>query len=95
MHLCAGSYTVTAVKFGIEITVSGPDFGSYNISVTASSGDTLSHVHNENKSVVPILNLKPCTEYTATVSFINNGSTTDCESTNKTVSTGKMGKCER
>lgn len=94
--MSAGFFNATAVKFGINVTVYNSDYGSYNIEVMSSSGAVqlvpLSHEPNATTSVKHIRHLEPCTKYTATVSFNNNGSTTGCESENNTVLTGKLGK---
>lgn len=97
VHLCAGYFDVTAVKFGIEITVSNSAHGTYNIMVTASDGNTRTEQlsHNGNESVVPITNLKPCTVYTPIVTFTGNGTRTKCDNKgNKTIRTEKMGECK-
>lgn len=98
VRLCAGSYNVSAVQFGIDVTVSGPSDGSYDIVVNASSENTgikpLTYNHNESNSVAHIHHLKPFTEYTITV-YMRSDSKTACESKDKTVWTTEMGEFQR
>lgn len=97
VHLCAGSYNVTAVKFGFNITLYNSGSGTYNILVETTSGDSrigpLTHVHSGDESVVQISNLKPCTQYKTNVSFIGNGFGGSCEQMN-TIRTNGMGECK-
>lgn len=97
VHLCAGSYSVTAVKFGFSITLYNSGNGTYTISVETTSGDTridtLTHEHSGNKSVVQISNLKPCTEYKTNVFFNGNGSGAPCQQIGDTWTSG-MGECK-
>lgn len=96
VHLCAGHYNVTAVKFGFKITLYNSGSGTYNISVETTSGDSrigpLTHEHSGDESVVQIPNLKPCTEYKTNVSFIGNGA--PCRQMDDTIRTNGMGECK-
>lgn len=95
VHLCAGIHNVTAVKFGLDITIlHNSGAGTYEITLKTSSGDTLSYKRDGNESVVPIRNLKPCTEYTTNVSFIDNGSGAPCWQIGDTIRTNGMGECK-
>lgn len=96
--MCAGYYSVTPVKFGLSVTLSDSAHGSYNITVTASSGKTRNEQlsHNKNESVVNVTNLEPCTEYTTTVTFTSNGSDTNCKAKgSETIRTEEMGEYNR
>lgn len=97
VHLCAGFYNVTAVKFGFNISLYNSGNGTYNILVETTSGDSrigpLTHEHSGDESVVQISNLKPCTEYTTIVSFIGNGSGAPCLQKVDTQTSG-MGECK-
>lgn len=97
VHLCAGYHNVTAVKFGINVTMFNSANGTYNITVKASSGKTptIQLKHDETKNFVTFANLKPCTEYTTTVIFISHDSKPDCVTEDKSVWTGEMGECKR
>lgn len=92
--MCAGSYTVAAAKFGINVTLADSPPATYYI--TASCNDTqiglFTLEHSGNQSALHIPRLKPHTEYTITVS--SNGSvSTDCGPDSKTVTTEMMSKC--
>lgn len=94
VHLCAGTYNVTAVKLGLDITMlRNSGAGPYNITLRTSSGDTLSITSDVNESLVSIRNLKPCTEYTTYVYFIGNGSGAPCQQTGDAIRTNGMGEC--
>ncbi|KAK2835303.1 hypothetical protein Q5P01_015787 [Channa striata] len=81
-----GSYTVTPIKFGFKIDITGSTNGNYSITVTEEVGrvNRSSVDHSANQTSHEIKPLKPCTEYEHHVAFIeSDGSETSCNNKTK------------
>uniref|UniRef100_A0A8C9XHV9 Receptor-type tyrosine-protein phosphatase C n=1 Tax=Sander lucioperca TaxID=283035 RepID=A0A8C9XHV9_SANLU len=74
--LCAGSYTVKAIRFGFQIDMMTSTTGNYTINIKEKDGpktEERSTVHSFiQNSKHEIKDLKPCTEYEHNVTFIDS-----------------------
>ncbi|KAM7388061.1 hypothetical protein PAMP_024262 [Pampus punctatissimus] len=91
--VCAGSYTITAIKFGFRINIINAAHGNYTISVKEVNQieTTNKTFQNKNQNTsFEFPNLKPCTTYDHKLTF--NGKETCENNSNKTVTTEEMNK---
>ncbi|KAM9831487.1 receptor-type tyrosine-protein phosphatase C [Neosynchiropus ocellatus] len=64
----AGSFTVTAVKYGYELNISSIDnSSSFTINVRETHGEPYNTTYRHGVGVLPIKSLKPCTDYELSV----------------------------
>ncbi|XP_067368925.1 receptor-type tyrosine-protein phosphatase C-like isoform X4 [Channa argus] len=85
------SYTVTPIKFGLRINITGSTNGNYSINITEEGQREIrsSVVHFAHQTSHELKHLKSCTEYEHNVAFIeSDGRETPCQKTeNKTTTT--------
>lgn len=81
MILCAGNYTVTPVKYGFEINITGT-IGNYSMNISEEGQPGKTHHHQlSNQDLYHVKFLKPCTEYEHHVAFVDHvGKETPCNS---------------
>lgn len=95
VNLCAGSYDVTPIKFGLKFTLtsnSSPDV--YNITITI--GDKTYNYSGNTSKPFEFKPLKPCTEYNHRVSFMKNDSLIHCTlKTTSAISTMGISECKK
>ncbi|KAG7230603.1 hypothetical protein INR49_025320, partial [Caranx melampygus] len=67
------SYTVTTIKFGLQIDISSSNSGDYTINLKEQGqpGDTITVQHSNQNSSHQIKHLKPCTEYEHNVIYLD------------------------
>ncbi|XP_067369803.1 integumentary mucin C.1-like [Channa argus] len=89
------SYTVTPIKFGLRIDITGSTNGTYIINITEEGQREIrrSVVHIANQTSHELKHLKPCTEYEHNVAFIeSDGRETPCQKNEKKTRTYAMSK---
>ena len=91
--LLAGSYTVTPIKFGLQIDITSSPPGLYTIKINEVGQQETGKTFNNQTSPHDITHLKPCTEYEHYVMF-NDGTDgqTPCSSTEHKTRTSSMSK---
>ncbi|XP_067368099.1 receptor-type tyrosine-protein phosphatase C-like [Channa argus] len=87
------SYTVTPIKFGFWINITGSTNGNYSINITEEGQREIrsSVVYFAHQTSHELKQLKPCTEYEHNVAFIeSDGRETPCQKTEKKTRTNAM-----
>lgn len=93
--MCAGSYTVTPIKFGFKIDMINVTAGVYALNITEDG-----QPGTGNRSIVRFFNqssshevkhLKPCTKYEHNVAFIDRtGKEIPCDHSGNVIMTIEM-----
>ncbi|XP_067368096.1 uncharacterized protein [Channa argus] len=92
-HSTQCSYTVTPIKFGFWINITGSTNGTYIINITEEGQREIrsSVVYIAYQASHELKHLKPCTEYEHNVAFIeSNGRETPCQKTENKTRTNAM-----